>query len=279
MHLKVCGCVNISSSIQKLQDGVQIVVGTPNRLCDLISRRRALKVEAVNLFVLDGFDEMLSRDNRDQIFEILNLLSKDVQRVISSATMPPEVMEVAQELTRDPGRMIFKSTKSPFDRVVQYYIPYESEDDKFVALNDLLSRLPSGPVIIYCNSYGNVDSLAQQMQAKQITVFTLHNQMTHQERNEIVRRHRLGEAGVLIMTDFRAHGFDVRYSSAVINYEMPRDRDYYLHRINIPIEDGKKGLCFSFIQSTEIQFIRDLEEYYQTEIKEVPAGLTAIGLL
>jgi translation initiation factor 4A len=275
MSVKVHACVGgtaVRDDIRTLQEGVHVVVGTPGRVYDMINRR-ALKLDCVNLFVLDEADEMLSRGFKDQIYDVFKYMPENVQCAIFSATMPLDVLEVTQKFMRDPIRILVKKDELTLEGIKQFYIAIEREEWKFETLCDLYATLTITQAIIYCNTRRKVDWLTQKMQERDFTVSSMHGELDQRERDNIMREFRSGASRVLITTDLLARGIDVQQVSLVINYDMPPNRENYIHRIGRSGRFGRKGVSINFIIKSDVKYMRDIEQFYNTQIEEMPANV------
>jgi translation initiation factor 4A len=275
MDIKIHACVGgtaVREDIRTLQDGVHVVVGTPGRVYDMI-QRRALRLEAVKMFVLDEADEMLSRGFKEQIYDVFKYMPESVQCCIFSATMPLEVLEVTTKFMRDPIRILVKKDELTLDGIKQFFIAIEREEWKLETLCDLYSTLTITQAIIYCNTRRKVDWLTEQMQSRDFTVSSMHGDMDQRERDLIMREFRSGSTRVLITTDLLARGIDVQQVSLVINYDLPTNRENYIHRIGRSGRFGRKGVSINFITQGDVRYLRDIEEFYHTQIEEMPSNV------
>ena len=275
MNLKIHVCVGgtaVRDDIRTLQEGVHIVVGTPGRVYDMI-QRRALNLDNVQLFVLDEADEMLSRGFKEQIYDVFKYMPEAVQCTIFSATMPLEVLEVTSKFMRDPIRILVKRDELTLEGIKQFYIAIDKEEWKLETLCDLYATLTITQAIIYCNTRRKVDWLTEQMQTRDFTVSSMHGDMDQKERDTIMREFRSGSSRVLITTDLLARGIDVQQVSLVINYDLPTNRENYIHRIGRSGRFGRKGVSINFITQGDIRYLRDIESFYNTQIEEMPSNL------
>lgn len=275
MNIRIHACVGgtaVREDIRILQEGVYVVVGTPGRVHDMIARR-ALRLDHVALFVLDEADEMLSRGFKEQIYDVFKYLPETVQCAIFSATMPLDVLEVTQKFMRDPIRILVKKDELTLEGIKQFYIAIEREEWKFDTLCDLYSTLTITQAIIYCNTRRKVDWLTQKMQERDFTVSSMHGELDQRERDAIMREFRSGSTRVLITTDLLARGIDVQQVSLVINYDMPPNRENYIHRIGRSGRFGRKGVSINFIIKSDVKYMRDIEQFYNTQIEEMPANV------
>ena len=275
MQIKVHGCIGgtaVRDDIQTLRSGVHVVVGTPGPCFDMI-QRQALRMDDLKIFCLDEADEMLGRGFKEQIYDIFKFLPETIQVALFSATMPLEVLEVTQKFMRDPVRILVKTDELTLDGIKQFYIAVEHEDWKFETLCDLYDTLTITQAIIYCNTRKKVDTLTENMKAKDFTVSSRHGDMDHRERDVITREFRSGSSRVLITTDLLARGIDVQQVSLVINFDLPTDRENYIHRIGRGGRFGRKGVAINFITVGDQQYVDDIKSFYRTEINEMPENL------
>jgi translation initiation factor 4A len=275
MDLQVHACVGgtaVRDDIRTLQAGVHIVVGTPGRVYDMINRR-ALRLDSIRQFFLDEADEMLSRGFKDQIYDIFKFLPESVQVCLFSATMPLEVLEVTGRFMRDPVRILVKKDELTLEGIKQFYIAVEREEWKLDTLCDLYETLTITQAIIYCNTRRKVDWLQEHMQERDFTVSCMHGDMDQRERDIIMREFRSGSSRVLITTDLLARGIDVQQVSLVINFDLPTNRENYIHRIGRSGRFGRKGVAINFLTEGDVRYLRDIEQFYQTEITEMPMNV------
>jgi len=266
------GGTKVADDIDMLRRGVHIVVGTPGRVFDMIERR-ALDVRQVKLFVLDEADEMLSRGFTDQIYDVFRKLPENVQVGLFSATMPEEVLEMTGKFMNDPKRILVKRDELTLEGIKQFYVAVEREEWKLDTLCDLYETLTITQAIIYCNARRKVDWLTEQLHSRDFTVSALHGDMEQKERELIMKEFRSGSSRVLITTDLLARGIDVQQVSLVINYDLPKDRENYIHRIGRSGRFGRKGVAINFIVQEDVRVLRDIEQFYNTQIEEMPMNV------
>jgi len=266
------GGTKVADDIDMLRRGVHIVVGTPGRVYDMIERR-ALDVRQVKLFVLDEADEMLSRGFTDQIYDVFRKLPENVQVGLFSATMPEEVLEMTGKFMNDPKRILVKRDELTLEGIKQFYVAVEREEWKLDTLCDLYETLTITQAIIYCNARRKVDWLTEQLHSRDFTVSALHGDMDQKERELIMKEFRSGSSRVLITTDLLARGIDVQQVSLVINYDLPKDRENYIHRIGRSGRFGRKGVAINFIVQEDVRVLRDIEQFYNTQIEEMPMNV------
>jgi translation initiation factor 4A len=262
----------VRDDIRILREGVQIVVGTPGRVYDMI-KRNELSLAQVKIFVLDEADEMLSRGFKDQIYDVFQHLPPTVQVCLFSATMPEDILEISQRFMREPVRILVKRDELTLEGIKQFYIAVEREDWKLETLCDLYETLTITQAIIYCNTRRKVDWLTDKMGQRDFTVSSMHGDMTGGERELIMKEFRSGSSRVLITTDLLARGIDVQQVSLVINYDMPANRENYIHRIGRSGRFGRKGVAINFVTADDTRAMREIEAFYNTVVEEMPMNV------
>jgi len=275
MKIECMACIGgtlVREDMRKLEGGVHVVVGTPGRVYDMINRR-ALDPASMRQFVLDEADEMLSRGFKDQIYDIFRLLPGTTQVILLSATMPIEVLEVTKRFMRDPIRILVKKEQLTLEGIKQFYISVEREEWKLDTLCDLYETLTITQAVIFSNTRRKVDWLTEKMHGRDFTVSAMHGDMTQQERDVIMREFRTGSSRVLITTDLLARGIDVQQVSLVINYDLPTNRENYIHRIGRGGRFGRKGVAINFLTAEDVRTLRDIEQFYNTTIEEMPMNV------
>jgi len=269
------GGTAVREDIQQLANGVQIVVGTPGRVNDMINRG-ALRLKDLKLFCLDEADEMLSRGFKEQIYDCFQYLPSEVQVALFSATMPNEILQLTERFMRNPVRILVKKEELTLDGIKQYYVAVEKEDYKLATLYDLYESLTITQAIIYCNTRRKVMWLTDKMKQHDFTVSAMHGDMFQKERELIMKEFRSGSTRVLITTDLLARGIDVYTVSLVINYDLPMNRENYIHRIGRSGRYGRKGVAINFVADEDESKLRDIETFYNTKIDELPMEVDTI---
>lgn len=270
-HACVGGTI-VRDDVHKLKAGVHMVVGTPGRVFDMIDKK-ALLTNKIKLFILDEADEMLSRGFKGQIHEVFRRMPPDVQVALFSATMPNEILELTTKFMRSPKRILVKKDELTLEGIKQFYVMIDKEDYKFDTLCDLYESVTITQAIIYCNTRRKVDMLTSKMQERDFTVSSMHGDMGQNERDLIMREFRSGSTRVLITTDLLARGIDVQQVSLVINYDLPMSPDNYIHRIGRSGRFGRKGVAINFLTPMDMECMKNIENYYNTQIEEMPAEI------
>lgn len=266
------GGTRVADDIRKIQSGVHVVIGTPGRVYDMLCKR-VLKPDFVKIFVLDEADEMLSSGFKTQIYDIFSALPTKIQVGLFSATMPPDALELAHKFMKDPVRILVKRDELTLEGIKQFYIAVEREEWKLDTLCDLYDTLNIAQAVIFCNTRRKVDILTDKMRAREFTVSSTHGDVTQKERDIILNEFRSGSSRVLITTDLLARGIDVHQVSLVINYDLPRNLENYIHRIGRSGRFGRKGVAINFVTQEDVRTLRELEQYYNTSIEEMPSNI------
>jgi len=266
------GGKNVGEDMRVLSAGVHVVSGTPGRVYDMI-KRRALKTKKLKMLVIDEADEMLGKGFKDQIYEIYRFLPPKTQVVLVSATMPHDVLEMTTKFMNQPVRILVKRDELTLEGIKQFFVAVEKEEWKFDTLCDLYDILTITQAVIFCNTKAKVEWLTKKMRDANFTVSCMHGDLPQKERDTIMADFRSGKSRVLIATDIWGRGLDVQQVSLVINYDLPNSRELYIHRIGRSGRFGRKGVAINFVKNDDIRILRDIEQFYGTQIDEMPMNV------
>ena len=273
--LLLIGGTQMELDMKELEKKPQILVGTTGRIYDLL-RRKKINAKTIKLMILDEADEMLSTGFKEQIYNIFQYLSNDVQLCLFSATLPSEVKSLTEKFMREPTKILIKTESITLEGIKQYYIAIENDNDKYETLKDLFSTLVCSQCIIYCNSIKRVSDLTEVLLKDNFPVSCIHSGMDKDERNKSYDDFIKGNTRVLISSNLTARGIDVQQVSKVINFDLPKDVHTYIHRIGRSGRWGRKGMGINFITRRDIKKMREIEQYYETEINEFPSNLAQV---
>jgi ATP-dependent RNA helicase len=232
MNVQCHACIggtSMGEDIKKLDYGQHIVSGTPGRVFDMIKRRH-LRTRHLKMLILDEADEMLSKGFKEQIYDVYRYLPPSTQVVLLSATLPQDVLEITSKFMTDPIRVLVKRDELTLEGIKQFFVAVEKEEWKFDTLCDLYDTLTITQAVIFCNTRQKVNWLTEKMREANFTVSSMHGEMPQKERDAIMQEFRQGASRVLITTDVWARGIDVQQVSLVINYDLPSNRENYIHR-------------------------------------------------
>ena len=265
------GGKSIRDDIKKLDEGVQIVVGTPGRINDLIDKRK-LNLDDVKIFVMDEVDEMLSRGFIEQVQKIFVDLDETVQVALFSATMTREVKILSEKMIKNPVKIFIPLHEQTLEGIPQYYVKLQ-DSQKLEVIKDLYSSLTLGTSIIFCNSIKTVDFLTDELKTNDFAVSSIHSGMTQDEREDKLKQLRKGTTRLLITTDILSRGIDVQQLSMVLNYDLPYENETYIHRIGRCGRFGRKGIAINLVNQKDFEKIGFIEKHYDTQINVLPANI------
>jgi translation initiation factor 4A len=260
---------SVKDNLDALRKGIHVMIGTPGRVYDLLNRG-AIDPSKIKTLVIDEADVMLDRGFKEQLYWILSSgLPADMQICLFSATLSDETLEITNKfMKKDPIEILIKKSDVVLDGIKQLYINVEKEEDKLSTLEDIFELLSISQCILYCNSKSKVEWLRKQLRDKDFPVEMIHGDMA-EEREEIMARFRANSFKLLITTDLLARGIDIQGVSLVINYDLPTNRENYIHRIGRTGRYGRKGVALNLITKTDKKYRDDIESYYQTEMVEM----------
>ena len=264
--LAIYGGQDIEQQIRMLKKGVQIVIGTPGRIMDHM-RRKTLKLNNVETVVLDEADEMLNMGFEEDIETILKEVPEDRQTLLFSATMNRTILEITKKYLKDPTSIKIKSAELTVNTIEQIGINLK-EGMKDEATMRLIEVYNPRKAIIFCNTKRKVDNLIEILKRNRYKAEALHGDIKQAQRDRIMKKLKSGEFQILVATDVAARGIDVQELDLVINYDIPQDDEYYVHRIGRTGRNGSCGVAYTFIVGREKRRIFEIERYAKTKIKE-----------
>lgn len=254
----------------------QILVATPGRLLD-ISRRKIINTKNVKLLVIDEADEMLKIGFKNQIYDIYQITPQDTQTALYSATMPNEVLELTTKFMNNATKILLNQDDVSLDGLSQYYILLTNDDQKLLTILDLFETFTKvSQAMIFCSSKRRVDWLKNKLEDNKFTVSAIHSDMSQSERDDIMKQFRCGNTRILISTDLLARGIDVQQTSLVMNYDMPKYHENYMHRIGRTARYGRKGVAINLVNSNEYKMLKEIEKYYNMVVDELPGDINTI---
>ena len=246
-----------------------VVVGCPGRVHDMLRRRR-LRAADLKMVILDEADEMLSQGFKDQVYDIFQFLPNEIQASLFSATMPPAVHALTAKFMRDPIQILVKAEMLTLEGIAQHYVALEDDEQKYAALKDLYGKLSLSQCIVYCNSVRRVQDLYDAMKEDEFPVCQMHSGMQREERQSSFDDFSQGRTRVLISSNVTARGIDLQQVSTVVNFDVPRCVETYLHRIGRSGRWGRKGMGINFVTRRDVRRMKEIEEFYSTVITELP---------
>lgn len=267
------GC-NVQDDIQQLKHGQNhVIVGTPGRILHLLSKKH-LCLADLKCVILDEVDEMLSVGFESQIRDIFDDVDKNCQVALFSATLSQHSKAIATKILNNPITILVKNAEVTLDGISQFFINVQKEDYKFPTLLDIYDKLSISQTIIYVNSKKKADFLQDDLRREGHSVSCLHGDLSQNERNKILNEYRSGTARILIATDIIARGIDIQQVSIVINYDLPVQKETYIHRIGRSGRFGRKGVAINLVAHYDEQKLQEIENFYSTEISEMPMDIS-----
>ena len=249
-----------------------VICGCPGRVHDMMRRER-ITSKKIKVVILDEADEMLSSGFKDQVYNIFQYFSNEVQVVLVSATLPDSINSIVDKIMREPVKVSVKREMLTLEGIKQFYIAVDDDRQKYATLKDLFSYLSVSQCIIYCNSIKRVQDLYEAMKEDEFPVCRIHSNMDKGEREEAFNEFRGGKSRVLISSNVTARGIDIQQVSVVINFDLPKCVNTYLHRIGRSGRWGRKGAGINFITRKDIGKMKEIEGHYSTQINEMPRDL------
>lgn len=268
--LPVCGGRDLEQQKHKMQNVTHIMVGTPGRLLDHI-RRGNTNLGGVSYLVLDEVDEMLEQGFIDEAAELISMTSKDRQTVLCSATLSEEVRKLGKKITRNCALIDINPDQATVAGIKQICIK-TTEEFKQRALETLIQRYNPYLMIIFCYSKERAIELEEWLATKQYNVDVLHGEMSQAKRKTVMKAFRDAKLQLLVATDLAARGLDIEGVTHVINYDIPHDVDWYVHRIGRTGRAGKEGVAVTFYTADEIRWLKNIEDKLNIQMEKQNLG-------
>ncbi|HNQ69368.1 MAG TPA: DEAD/DEAH box helicase [Bacteroidales bacterium] len=268
----VYGGASIENQIRDLKKGSHIIAGTPGRVLDLI-KRKILKIDKISFLVLDEADEMLNMGFKEDIDLILETTPKHKQTLLFSATMPPEIMKIAENYMVNPLEISVGNKNSGAENVEHFYYLVNAKN-RYLALKRIADINPDVYGIVFCRTRKETQEIADKLIEDGYNADALHGDLSQSQRDHVMQKFRSGHLQLLVATDVAARGLDVNNLTHIINYNLPDEREVYIHRSGRTGRAGKKGESVSIIHSKELHKIREIEKTLKRPItrKQVPEG-------
>jgi ATP-dependent RNA helicase DbpA len=264
--LTLCGGMPFGPQIGSLEHGAHIIVGTPGRIEDHLSKG-TLNLDNVDTLVLDEADRMLDMGFQDAIDNIIDQAPKERQTLLFSATFPEQIEKIAQRILTNPFTVKVES-RHDNDAISQYFYKVSNHDDRMLALRLLLLQYQPESAVVFCNTKREVQEVNDELVNRGFSSIALHGDLEQKDRDQALIRFSNKSASILVATDVAARGLDIDNLSAVFNFHIAHDQEVHVHRIGRTGRAGKKGLAFSFYSNKDASRIIALEDYLQRNISE-----------
>ena len=261
----------IQQDIATLREGVDVAVGTPGRVYDMITRG-ALRMDTLRMFIIDEADQMLSLGFKEQLIEIFGTgLSSTAQIALYSATMPPDALELTRRFMQSPVKILVPVEKLSLEGIKQFQVEVNEDPEKAECLDDIYKTLSVSQCMIFCNSCKRVEQLAKYMEEQNHTVDIIHSELSPESRELALKSFKAGSTRVLIASGLLSRGVDVQGLSLVINFDVPRNIEEYLHRVGRVGRFGRKGVAINIVSRREKGTMKAIEEHYKIEVSAMPS--------
>ncbi|MFG1499531.1 DEAD/DEAH box helicase [Halobacteriovorax sp. XZX-3] len=263
----IMGGVSSAPQIVALNEGVDIVVATPGRFIDLMEQG-FIKLSQVETFVLDEADMMLDMGFYEGVVDIASRLPGIHQTVLFSATMPKEIETLANQILNKPVKVEVAAQSSTVDKIEQSVYFTLAENKNYLLLS-LLEDKTKSRIIIFCKAKYAVSEVVELLARSDVSVGEIHSNLTQGQRNKAIEDFTSGAIRVLVATDIASRGIDINDVDLVINYNMPEDATYYVHRIGRTARAGREGVALSLCSEKDLPFLRNVQKLIGKNISQV----------
>jgi ATP-dependent RNA helicase DeaD len=266
--LPLYGGAPMHQQVRALQRGADVVVGTPGRVLDHI-RRETLRLDGLQILVLDEADEMLDMGFADDLDEIFGALPEERQTALFSATMPPRILQITKRHLSDPARVTIEGDRpakgdAPRVRQVAYVVHRAHKPATLARILDMEDPVAT---LVFCRTRLEVESLVETFNAHGLRAEALHGGMEQRQRDRVMGLFRAQKADLLIATDVAARGLDIAHVTHVVNYDVPASAEVYLHRIGRTGRAGRAGTAITLVETREHRWLKSLERAAKARIE------------
>ena len=274
---KIAKCIG-GTDINKNRADLKIssvVVGTLGRIYHMISEKK-INIHKLKFIVLDEADDILSDGISEKLNNIFEKAPSGIQVVLISATMSINVFNASKKFTHEPIKVLLKNNEVVVDLISQFYLDVEKEDLKFDTLLDLYNLVSTSQAIIFCNTIRKVEWLEQNLKQNNFPITVIHSNMNQTERDDVVKNFREGKTRLLLTTDLLSRGIDVPQVNLVINYDLPPNKETYVHRIGRCGRFDKKGVAITMVKMSDpsdVKTFNKMKHFYKMDIIEMPDSI------
>jgi superfamily II DNA/RNA helicase len=270
---KVIGKTNMTQSKIELETNPQILVATPGRLLDMINRKYIF-TDNIKMLIFDEADEILSRGFMETIYQIIRFLPPNAQILLFSATIPPEILSLTEKFMTNPEQILVNKEELTLEGISQFYINCNIYKWKYDVLYELYDSISINQCIIYINTKSTLINLAERLQEENYPISYIHGELTSELRKKNLEDFKNGQTRILLSTDLLSRGIDIQQLSLVINFDLPKNKETYIHRIGRSGRYGRKGIAINFICNNEMDELDELKKHYNTKIEEMPENIS-----
>ncbi|MBR74525.1 MAG: hypothetical protein CL872_06285 [Dehalococcoidaceae bacterium] len=270
---KVIGKTSISASKLELKENPQILIATPGRLLDMINRKYIF-TENIKSVVFDEADEILSRGFMDTIYQLIRVLPTTAQILLFSATIPDEILNLTIKFMNNPEKILVNKEELTLEGITQFYINCNIYKWKYDILYDLYDSISINQCIIYINTKNTLINLVDRLNERNFPISFIHGDLSSEQRKENLNNFKNGKTRILLSTDLLSRGIDIQQLSLVINFDLPKNKETYIHRIGRSGRYGRKGVSINFVCNNEIYDLNEIKKFYNTQILEMPENIS-----
>tara|TARA_Y100000817_G_C16856842_1_gene544345 strand:+ start:224 stop:1369 length:1146 start_codon:yes stop_codon:yes gene_type:complete len=274
-YQEVIGGTDVHQCRAELDKSPHIVIGTPGRILDMITKN-CLYTNNITTLVFDEADEILSYGFKDTIHDIVRKVPSEAQICLFSATIPQEIIDLSDNFMNNPESILVKKEALTLEGIRQFYINIKVSEWKYEILKDLYDTISISQCIIYFNSKNKLMDIYNKLMQENFPVSYIHGDLTSEQRKETMIQFKSGQTRILLSTDLLSRGIDIQQLSLVINFDIPRSKETYIHRIGRSGRYGRKGVAINFISDRDQYSITEIQAYYDTEITEMPQDISDI---
>ena len=270
--MEVVGGTNVTECRKELDKNPQIIIGTPGRVLDMI-QKKSLFTNNIHTLVFDEADETLSYGFKLTVYNIIQTIPQTAQICLFSATIPEDIIELSDKFMTNPMKVLVKKEALTLEGITQFYINIKINDWKYDVLKDLYDTINISQCIIYINSKNKLMEVYDRLMKDNFPVAYIHGELTSSDRKKVMEEFKSGHTRILLSTDLLSRGIDVQQLSLVINFDLPKSKETYIHRIGRSGRYGRKGVSINLVTDRDIHYMKEIEEFYETKITEMPQNL------
>jgi len=271
--MEVVGGTNVGECQRELSKSPQIIIGTPGRVLDMINKRY-LFTNSITTVIFDEADETLSFGFKLTIYNIIKTIPTATQICLFSATIPDEIMELSDNFMKQPEKILVKKEALTLEGITQFYINIKFNDWKLDVLKDLYETINIAQCIIYINSKNKLIEVHETLLSQNFPVSCIHGEMNSETRKNVMDEFKSGHTRILLSTDLLSRGIDIQQLSLVINFDLPKSKETYIHRIGRSGRYGRKGVAINLITDRDMFHMQEIEAHYNTEVSQMPQNIS-----
>jgi superfamily II DNA/RNA helicase len=272
--VKCIGGTNIFQNIKQLKTAT-VVIGTLGRINHMINDKK-INIHNIKFIVLDEADELLSDGIPKELNELFDISPNGVQVILISATISKNVLSSSNRFIHEPIKVLLRNDEIAVNLISQFYIDVETEEFKFDTLLDLYNLVSTSQTIIFCNTIRKIEWLEENLKKNNFPITVIHSNMTQLERDCVVKEFRDGKTRLLLTTDLLSRGIDIPQVNMVINYDLPINKETYIHRIGRCGRFDKKGVSITLVRMkdpSDAKTLFRMKQFYKIQINEMPSDL------